>query len=109
MDRDNHRTIKKSERALALPLPLAWIFAIIGALLPFLIIFNPGGKFGLTSIFGEAGLVIMVFILILFLADVIVSKISNRLLWIVVIILFPSIAQIIYLIRRKKIIITDSV
>ena len=105
MEHDNHSTTKKSEsRALTLPLPLAWIFAILGAILPVMIVFNPGNKFGLTGSFGICSLVIMVFILGLFLADAIVSKIKYKPVWIAAIILVPSICQIVYLICREKMI-----
>jgi len=105
MEHDNHSTTKKSEnRTLTLPLPLAWIFAILGAILPVMIVFNPGNQFELTGSFGICSLVIMVFILGLFLADAIVSKIKYKPVWIAAIILVPSISQIVYLICRKKMI-----
>lgn len=87
---------------LAIPVVLAWFYAILGVLLPLLIIIDPGGIFSLAGSFGICCLGIMVFILIQFLGDVIASKIKYKAFWIVAIILAPSIAQIAYLICRKK-------
>jgi hypothetical protein len=89
---------------LTLPLPLAWFFAVLGLLLPVLIIINPGGYFGLTGTFGICSLGILVYILVLFLGDVIASKIRYKAFWIVAILLVPSLAQLAYLICRKNMI-----
>jgi hypothetical protein len=88
---------------LKLPLPLAWILSLIAAIAPFLIVFNPGDKWSITGIRGVWCLTIMVLVLVLFMADAIVSKIRYKSVWIVFILLFPTVAQIVYLIMRKKI------
>ena len=88
-----------------IPVALAWIYAILGLVLPLLIVINPGGEFGLDSTFGTCSLAIMVFILIQFLGDIIISVKRYKVFWITAIILVPSIAQIAYLICRKKILI----
>jgi hypothetical protein len=93
----------KNKGDLILPLPLAWVLAIIAAVAPFLIVFNPGGSWSLSDAQGLCSLTIMVIVLILFLADIIGSGIRYKLLWIILILLCPTVAQIVYLIVRKKI------
>jgi len=96
----------KRNTDLTLPAPIAWTLALITAFLPFLIIFNPSDKWSLTGEIGIACLAIMVLVLILFIADAITSNIRNKPLWILFLLLFPSIAQIVYLILKKKIMMT---
>lgn len=90
---------------LKIPVTLAWIYAILGLVLPLVIVINPGRESGLDSTFGTCSLAIMVFILIQFLADIIISVKRYKAFWITAVILVPSIAQIAYLICRRKILI----
>jgi hypothetical protein len=91
---------------LTLPIPLAWILAIITAILPFLIVFNPGKYWSIDRTTGLVGLITMMVVMILFLADALASKIKYKPVWIVFILLCPTIAQILYLSLRTKIMTT---
>jgi heme/copper-type cytochrome/quinol oxidase subunit 4 len=96
--------VKNSQSGdLILPLPLAWILSVIATIAPFMIVFNPGDKWSIAGIWSVCCLTIMVLVLVLFLADAIVSKIRYKPVWIVFILLCPTVAQIVYLILRKKI------
>ena len=88
---------------LFIPRVNAWLLAVIAAVAPFLIVFNPSGKFEIDSFWGGFLLSIMILVLILFLADAIISRIKYKALWIVFLLLCPTIAQIIYLSLRTKI------
>lgn len=92
---------------LIIPRINAWILAIIAAAAPFLIVFNPADKFSIDSFWGGFFLSVMVMVLILFLADAIASRIKNKALWIIFLLLCPTVAQITYLILKKRILRTE--
>jgi len=95
---------EKNQMVLGIPLVNAVFMAAIAAVLPFLVVFNPGDKFSITSFWGGFCITIMVMVLIFFLADAIVSKIRFKAVWILFILLCPTVAQIAYLIMKKKMI-----
>ncbi len=84
----------------------AWILTVIAAVAPFLIVLNPAEKFSLDSFWGGFLLSIMILVTILFLADALASKIKYKPVWIIFILLCPTIAQILYLSLRRKIMTT---
>jgi len=90
-----------------IPMFNAWLLAVIAAVAPFLIVFNPAGKFSLDSFWGGFLLSIMILVMILFLADAIISRIKYKALWIVFLLLCPTVAQIAYLLLKKRILKTE--
>lgn len=88
---------------LIIPRINAWILALLAAAAPFLLVFNPDDNFSIDSFCGGFFLSLMIMVLVLFLADAIVSRIKAKAFWIVFLLLCPTIAQILYLIFKTKI------
>jgi hypothetical protein len=106
MENHNHSTLKKQPSTeLRIPIVLAWIMALLGLVLPFIIMADPLKLWNDSRGLFGAFLSIYTFIWILFLSDVIRSKIRSKPFWILAILIMPTIAQVVYLVRKKYILI----
>lgn len=96
---------KDKYSSLGIPALLAWVMAITGFMLPFVLFLIPVKNWTEhPGLFG-ACLSAMAIIWVIFLADVIKSKIRDKSFWILSILIMPTIAQIFYLVRKKHILL----
>jgi len=83
-----------------------WTVAICNLLLTITAIINELYPLGSNNTIRLLWVIILLFGWIIFINDVLQNKMHNKTFWIFVLLLLPSVAQILYLIKRHKIIRT---
>ncbi len=77
------------------------IFTIVGALAKI-------GHWDFSQLFLTVGLILFFSTFIIVLSDIVKNKIYNKTFWVMSMFILPSIAPIIYIIRRNKLILHES-